>query len=81
MSVTDESSFIRYAANGIATTYAIPFLLLDADDLQVALDNVIITSGYTISGIGTNSGSIIFTTAPFGDLLLQRVVPFERLTD
>lgn len=81
MAVQDEDSFKRYAANGIATVYAIPFLLLNAADLQVILDNVEVTSGFTVSGLGTNAGSITFSVAPSGDLLLQRVVPFERLTD
>lgn len=81
MAVQDEDSFKRYAANGIATVYAIPFLLLNAADLQVILNDVEVTTGFTVSGLGTNTGSIIFSVAPSGDLLLQRVVPFERLTD
>lgn len=81
MAVQDEASFKRYAANGIATVYAIPFLLLNAADLQVVLDDVEVTAGFTVSGVGTNTGSITFDVAPSGDLLLQRVVPFERLTD
>ncbi|MFY1054664.1 hypothetical protein ACOQNP_23850 [Ectopseudomonas khazarica] len=81
MAVQDEDSFKRYVANGVATVYAIPFLLLSASDLQVTLDAVPVTSGFTVSGIGSNTGSITFDAAPTGDLLLQRVVPFERLTD
>lgn len=81
MAVQDEDSFKRYVANGVATVYAIPFLLLSASDLQVTLDAVPVTSGFTVSGVGSNTGSITFDAAPTGDLLLQRVVPFERLTD
>lgn len=81
MAVQDEDSFKRYVANGVATVYAIPFLLLSASDLQVTLDAVPVTSGFTVSGVGSNTGSITFDVAPTGDLLLQRVVPFERLTD
>lgn len=81
MAVQDEDSYKRYVANGIATVYAIPFLLLSASDLKVTLNAVPVTAGFTVSGIGTNAGSITFTAAPTGDLLLQRVVPFARLTD
>lgn len=81
MAVQDEDSFKRYAANGIATVYAIPFLLLNEADLQVVLNGTVVTVGFTVSGVGTNTGSITFSVAPSGDLLLQRVVPFERLTD
>lgn len=81
MAVQDEDSFKRYVANGVATVYAIPFLLLNAADLQVVLDDVEVTTGFTVTGVGTNTGSITFSVAPSGDLLLQRVVPFERLAD
>lgn len=81
MAVQDEASFKRYAANGVATVYAIPFLLLAAADLQVTLDGELVTSGFTVIGLGSNTGQIQFAAAPAGDLLLQRVVPFQRLTD
>lgn len=81
MAVQDEDSFKRYAANGIATVYAIPFLLLSASDLQVILNGAVVTAGFTVIGVGTNTGSITFSVAPSGDLLLRRVVPFERLND
>lgn len=81
MAVQDEDSYKRYVANGVATVYAIPFLLLSAADLRVTLNAVPVTAGFTVSGIGTNAGSITFTAAPAGDLLLQRVVPFARATD
>lgn len=81
MAVQDEISFKRYAANGVATVYAIPFLLLAASDLQVSLDAAPVVGGFTISGLGSNTGQITFDAPPSGDLLLLRVVPFERLSD
>ncbi len=71
----------RYAANGITTTYPIPFLLLDAGDLQVQLNGVVITAGFTLAGVGNPASSITFTTAPAGDLYLALNIPFQRLTD
>jgi hypothetical protein len=81
MSVQPGPTFKRYAANGIAPTYAIPFLLLDAADLQITLDGVLITSGFTLAGIGNPASSCTFTVPPLGDLLFQQVMPFQRLTD
>ncbi|NVZ61264.1 hypothetical protein HX867_04140 [Pseudomonas gingeri] len=81
MSVQPGPTFKRYAANGIATVYAIPFLLLDAADLQITLDGVLVTTGFALSGIGTPTSSCTFTAPPAGDLLFQQVMVFQRLAD
>lgn len=81
MSVQPGPTFKRYAANGVATVYAIPFLLLDAADLQIALNGAPVTTGFTLSGIGTPTSSCTFAAAPTGDLLFLQVVPFQRLAD
>lgn len=76
----------RYAANGVATSYSIPFLLLEASDLQVTLNGTVITAGFTLTGVGNPASTItfippVFATPPSGDLLLELNVPFQRLTD
>lgn len=81
MSVQPGPTFKRYAANGAATVYAIPFLLLDAADLQITLNGVLVITGFTLSGIGSPTSSCTFTAAPSGDLLFQQMVPFQRLAD
>lgn len=81
MSVQPGPTFKRYAANGVATVYAIPFLLLDAADLQITLNGVAVTTGFTLSGVGDPTSSCTFTVAPTGDLLFLMVVPFQRLAD
>ena len=81
MSVQPGPTFKRYAANGVATVYAIPFLLLDAADLQITLNGVPVTTGFTLAGIGDPSSSCTFTIAPTGDLLFQMVMTFQRLAD
>lgn len=81
MAVQEGPSFKRYAANGIATVYSIPFLLLDDEDLVVTLDGVEVTSGFTLSGIGSPTSSATFDVAPTGDLLFLLVIPFQRLAD
>ncbi|RQO57534.1 hypothetical protein [Pseudomonas sp. KBW05] len=81
MAVPEGPTEKRYAANGIATVYTIPFLLLGAADLKVYLNDVEVTSGFTVSGIGAPQSTITFTVAPLGALLLQLDVPFQRLND
>lgn len=71
----------RYDANGVALAYTIPFLLIAASDLDVYLNGTLITTGFTITGVGNPTSTITFTTAPTGDLYLVLDVPFERLID
>lgn len=71
----------RYVANGVTTTFAIPFLIIQKDDLQVLLNGVVITSGFTLIGVGNPTSTIVFDTAPTGDLYLVLDVEFERLFD
>lgn len=81
MAVQPGSTEKRYAANGVTTMFPVPFLVIEAGDLQVLLNGALITSGYTHYGIGSDSGYIQFAAAPSGDLLLQLNVPFQRLVD
>lgn len=81
MSVQPGPTFKRYAANGVATVYTIPFLLLDAADLQITLNGTLVTTGFSLTGIGNQTSSCTFTAPPTGDLLFLMVVPFQRLAD
>lgn len=81
MAVQPGPTFKRYAANGAATVYTIPFLLLDPANLQITLNGVAVTSGFTLAGLGNASSSCTFGVAPTGDLLFQQVMQFQRLTD
>jgi hypothetical protein len=71
----------RYAANGVSLTYAVPFLVIEAGDLKVLLNGVLLTSGYVHVGIGLPTSAITFTIPPTGDLFLYLEVPIQRLTD
>ena len=81
MSVQPGPTEKRYAANGVSLIYTVPFLVIEAGDLQVYLNGVLVTSGYVHTGIGNPTSTITFTAAPSGDLLLQLNVPFQRLVD
>lgn len=81
MSVQPGVTYKRYAANGVTTVFTIPFLLLDASDLQITLDGVLVTSGFTLTNIGNPASTCTFTVPPTGDLLFQQMIPFQRLND
>lgn len=81
MSVQPGPTDKRYAANGVSTIYTVPFLVIEAGDLNVYLNDVLMTSGYAHTGIGEPSSTLTFTTPPLGDLYLLLDVPFQRLTD
>lgn len=73
----------RYTGNGVTKIFTIPFLLLAAGDLDVFIDGVEVSSGFTITDVGNPTSVITFTSAPanLSDILLQLNVPFERLND
>ncbi|TWC18112.1 hypothetical protein FBY06_11537 [Pseudomonas sp. SJZ085] len=81
MSVQPGPTEKRYAANGVTTIYAVPFLVIEAGDLKVYLNGVLQTSGYTQTGVGQPTSSVTFTIAPVGDLYFVLEVPFQRLVD
>ncbi|UYZ84979.1 hypothetical protein MTZ49_05310 [Entomomonas sp. E2T0] len=81
MTVTTPTNYIEYQADGIATNFSIPFLLLNDNDLAVYLDKNLINAGYKLKGIGNPVSEIIFTIAPKGKLLLQRKIALLRDTD
>ncbi len=81
MTVEAAPNYTEYQADGIATSYTIPFKLLAIQDLTVYLEGQLITSGYSIDGIGNQQSQIIFDVAPNGYLLLQRSVAVVRETD
>jgi hypothetical protein len=82
MAVSNTQPYVEYQANGVATVFSIPFLLIKASDLDVFLGGVEVVSGFSIAGVGANTGTITFVTPPApGTLSLIRNVPLERLTD
>jgi len=82
MTVTTNLNFKEYQANGVATNYTIPFLLLNEADLMVYVDNIVIPkNNYKINGIGNPQSEIVFYSAPKGKLVLQRAITLLRDTD
>ncbi|HFD7847432.1 TPA: phage tail fiber protein [Klebsiella michiganensis] len=84
MSVPNQTPYNIYTANGLSTVFAYEFYLISASDIQVTINGSIVTSGYTVSGVGNiEGGDITFLTPPANTsvVLLERVVPTYRLTD
>ncbi|MBI3904436.1 MAG: hypothetical protein HY309_02445 [Pseudomonas fluorescens] len=81
MTVQNVTPEKRYAANGVSLSYTIPFLLIEASDLDVFLNGVEVTSGFVLTGVGNPTSTITFSVPPLGDLYLVLNVPFQRLVD
>lgn len=81
MTVPNQTPQNVHTANGATTTFAYQFKILDTDHLDVYLDDVLQTSGYTVTGEGVNTGgTVVFTTAPAADteVILMRSMTIER---
>lgn len=84
MTVQVQETVFRYVANGVSTSFAYGCLILSAADLVVTVDGVVVTTGFTITGIGAPTGGTVdFTVAPVNlkSVILQRIVKLERTTD
>ncbi|HBZ2047363.1 GDSL-type esterase/lipase family protein [Klebsiella pneumoniae] len=84
MSVPNQIPYNIYTANGQTTVFTYEFYIISASDLDVSINGSVVTSGYSVSGVGNkNGGDITFLTPPANDavVMLERVVPTYRLTD
>ncbi|PYZ32998.1 hypothetical protein DNK77_12485 [Enterobacter cloacae complex sp.] len=84
MSVPNQTPYIIYNANGLTTVFPFEFYIINAGDIQVSLNGEVITTGYSVSGVGNiGGGGVTFLTPPANGtvVMLERVVPTYRLTD
>ncbi|EPV6900164.1 phage tail fiber protein [Enterobacter hormaechei] len=84
MSVPNQTPYIIYNANGLTTVFPFEFYIINSGDIQATINGTVITSGYTVSGVGNiGGGDVIFITPPASGsvVMLERVVPMYRLTD
>lgn len=84
MSVPNQTPYIIYNANGMTTVFPFEFYIINANDIQIILNGEVISSGYSVSGVGNIAGGdVIFLTPPANGtvVMLERVVPTYRLTD
>ncbi|EKP1099585.1 phage tail fiber protein [Enterobacter hormaechei] len=84
MSVPNQTPYIIYNANGLTTLFPFEFYIINAGDIQVSINGTVVTSGYSVSGVGNvGGGDVVFVTPPASGavVMLERVVPTYRLTD
>lgn len=84
MPISSQAPIIGYVANGVTKSFAFPFAILSADDLKVKVGADVVTTGFSIAGVGDrNGGSVTFTDAPASSIpiILYREVTLDRTTD
>lgn len=89
MPIDIEIPISQSIANGLATVFPHAFTVLDAGDLAVKVDTAgVITypaegSDYTVTGVGTSSGSVVFAVAPASGAIVTRYrdTQLKRETD
>jgi hypothetical protein len=83
MPVPFQIPLITHIGNGVTTVFAFPFTVLLSSQLRVQLDGVTTSVGFTVTGVGSSSGTVTFAAAPAAGVLvrLSRVTRLERTRD
>jgi hypothetical protein len=84
MTVPVQTPTTLFLGNGFTTVFPASFRADDASWVVVTLDDVVQTTGYTVSNLGDNNGvTVTFTTAPAIGVvvILQRNTPLSQQTD
>ena len=89
MAVLEQNPIASSTANGATTVFPHDFKVLEAADLQVrgqlgtTYTTFVLGVDYTVSGLGTNSGAVVFLSAPAAGMVITRTrrTKRQRLTD
>lgn len=84
MAVPNQIPYNIFTANGITTVFSFNFMVFNATDLAVSVNGTVLTSGFTVSGVGVvNGGSVTFLTPPASGatVMLARGMPLVRVTE
>lgn len=92
MTVTTSANTVVYRGNGSATTFAVPFKVLDEEHLVVRkrdydsgeIVSTYIGTDYSYSGIGDSSGTLTLAGAALSsdyELVIERIVPYTQDLD
>lgn len=84
MTVSTTNNRINQVADGIVVAFVYDFIVNNASHMLPYLDNVLQVAGFTVNGVGSQSGGdVTFDVAPANGVTvtLQRVVPLTQLVD
>lgn len=92
MTVSTLTNKVVYLGNGAATSFAVPFKVLDEDHLVVErrveatgeIEYTYIGTEYSYSGIGNDSGTLTLDGAALSstyELVIERIVPYTQDLD
>ncbi len=84
MTVENTNNTISYTGNSSVTTFAYNFLTYSAGHIFIYFDDVLQSSGFTITGVGDdNGGDIIFLSPPDAGVTIRidRTVPDTQLLE
>ena len=84
MAIQANPTRVSLVGNGSQTVFTYPFELFREEDIEVYLDEDLQADGYTVSGVGNDSGgTVTFDVAPDVEVVitLVRNIVAERTTD
>lgn len=82
MTIPVQDAVTSSIANGVTTVFPFGFKILSEADLVVLLDDVEVTAGFTVSGVGSDSGgNVTFTIAPANGVKVTRALQPELKRD
>lgn len=82
MTVSTSTNSVTYVATGATNTFDYDFVVYDESHFVITLDGVEVTSGFTVTGVGDESGgTVVFDTNPTGTLAILRQVPYTQDID
>ncbi|HGB3909037.1 TPA: hypothetical protein ACIVLM_000299 [Salmonella enterica subsp. enterica serovar Birkenhead] len=84
MSIPVQTPFNLYIANGSTTVFPYRFLLNQASDLRITANGKTVSSGFSVSGEGNQSGGqVTFSTPPASGtkIAILRNIPLRRDTE
>jgi hypothetical protein len=84
LQVKAKKTRIQYNANGTVSEFSFPFAIFRENDIEAYLNNIKISEGYTVRGVGeTDGGWVTFDQPPAAGSIvtLKRKLKIERTSD
>jgi hypothetical protein len=82
--INDVAPRVQYVGNGTLTQFGFPFAVFDAAELEVRVDGVALSFGYSVAGTGTAAGGTVTFEVPprtGAPVTLRRAMRLARVTD